>query len=186
MNKTLIVQFAVVLAIAGGTVWLGEMWRNEGRVFVAEKEKLGGIEKARLVLEADKKRAEIIESYEAEGRQMRGLIEGRAAGAVEVIRERGQLAREVEEQTGTRAQAYALETISGLQTVVDRLLPSIPDSATSQRVNLYFRKAIEAQSELQRLAWAPRFDCAKDKERAVVIAEKLAEGSGRSVLDKYR
>jgi hypothetical protein len=149
MNRTLIVQFCLVLAIAGSTVWLGEVWRNEGRTFVAEKEKQGGIAKERLVREAEKTKAVIIASYEAEGRQMRGLIEGKATGAVEIIRDQGQLAQEVEEQTGTRAQAYALETIAGIQAIADRVTASISDPATAQTVNRYLRRAAQAQDELR-------------------------------------
>lgn len=173
MDRTLVIQFCAVLTIAGGTVWLGEVWRNEGKTFFQEKEKQGGIDKARLVLEAEKKKAEIIEEYEAEAREIRGLIEGGAIAASEVAKARGGRDRQKTENLGTSANAYAMETIGGIQTIADRIAASNIDASTARTIGLYFKRAAEVQTALTRLSWAPQFDCEWGKKKAVMIAAGL-------------
>ena len=179
-KQILILQFTLVVILAGASAWLGRSWRQEGAVFFQEQERLGGVEKTRLVEEARKRQAEIIEDYESEARRVKGRLERIAIARSETTKEQGETGRVKKINLGTEANGFAIETITGIGNVAnlfaDLASTALPEDKPAYQIIIsYLYRAAHAQEQLRKESWAPRFDCINGKTKAVDIARKLAE-----------
>lgn len=179
-RQMLILQFALAVMVAGASAWVAQSWRQEGAVFFQEQEKLGGIKKKALELAANKTQQDIIEDYEAQARQEKGRLEGFAIATSDRVKEQGETERVKEINKGNSANAYAIETINGIGAIANHLADlsstaNSEDRAAYEIIQQYLLRAAKAQAELQALGWAPKFDCANGKDKAVAIAARLAQ-----------
>jgi hypothetical protein len=176
------VQLIAVIALAGCSIWLGQVWRLEATEYQAEKERQGGIQKQRLISEGEKEKNEIIAEDEAEAAQMKGLIDGRAIRETKILEEMGETRKVDRLNAATRAQAYAMETYQGLNTASNRFFAEAatggPKARIYETIALYLRRASINQGKQRADAWGSgpaRDSCVAAQRAATITAKELTE-----------
>lgn len=178
-------QFGLALAVAASTAWMAQTWRQEGKVFVADQERNGGIEKARLVSEGQKTRNEIIERYESEARAERGRIEGLAAQTAKTVEEEGRTIQVGLLTQGDRAKAEAADTLVGLKTAADRFKRLSErggkEASVYGVIHRYLESAAKGQDGLRGLASlagrGTSGSCSQVRAEAMNIATRVEYGT---------
>jgi hypothetical protein len=184
MSKTILaVQVLMVLGVVSFSVWLGQSWRREAVEYEATKATRGGIEKQRLTSEGEKKRAEIIADYEAEGMAMKGIIDGRASGDSRVIEETGETTKLDKLNVGTRSESYAIDTLNGLTTAASHF-EQMAESANASEASVYrtiasyLVRTAKIQDRQRDEAWGVGSsgpNCNSAQRTASAIAHELTE-----------
>jgi hypothetical protein len=192
----LIAQVALVLAVAGASAVLAQVWRNEAVSYQYDRERDANIQRQRLISEGEKAKNETIAEYEADGERMRGFILGRAEADARVIEEAGETDRVAKMNESTRSQAFALDAINGILSAsrrfTDRATKADGQEANAFRtIGLYLDRTAKNQDGSNSATVPITFrgeTCAASLEKASSLAKELmtkATGSPRDLQQLF-